>query len=350
MFDVSAPANFEPRRLVVKTAAPHLLRGGRYHGPVTDHFDGRFFFNPGRRMGKGLRDYLKWHTSGGRARWPRRVHHRLTAKLPERLSRGEVGITFINHSTFLLQFAGMNVLTDPIYSQRVSPLRWIGPRRVHPPGLPWDALPHIDVVLLSHDHYDHLDLPTIHRLERRFHPLYVVPLGNRGFLESEGVQRVVELDWWGSVEAGAGARVTLTPALHWSGRGVGREQRHRTLWGGFQIEHAHRRVFFAGDSGWAGHFAEIRERLGQPDLALLPIGAYEPRWFMRDVHMNPEEAVLAHQALGARQSIAAHFGTFQLTNEGIDDPVRELEAQRVTKGVSPEEFAIPQVGGTVVVS
>src|SRR5207248_210641 len=188
-------------------------------------------------------------------------------------------------------------------------------------GVRFDDLPAISLVLLSHNHYDHCDLRTLRALGRRFQPRLVTPLGNGRLLQSAGIRDVEELDWWQSASA-APLPVTLTPAQHFSARGP--FDRNRALWGGFLIEARGRRILFAGDSGYGPHFREIAARLSPVDLALLPIGAYEPRWFMQDIHMNPAEAVQAHVDLGARRSLAMHYGTFQLTPEGVDEPVREL--------------------------
>ena len=241
------------------------------------------------------------------------------------------------------QFDGLNVLTDPVWSERASPLQWLGPRRVRAPGLAFEALPRIDLVLVSHDHYDHLDLHTLQRLQAVHSPCFVTTLGNRAFLEDHGLAEVHELDWWQQVDV-AGALVTLTPAQHWSGRGF--RGRNRTLWGGFVIERRGLRVFFAGDTGYAAHFRDIRARFGPVDLALLPIGAYEPRWFMRDQHMDPVEAVQAHFDLQARRSIGTHFGCFQLTDEGIDEPVRELAVARRRHGIRDDAFIALETGET----
>ena len=229
--------------------------------------------------------------------------------------------TFVGHATFLIQTAGGALLTDPVYSRRVSPLSFAGPRRVRAPGVAFDDLPPVAAVLVSHNHYDHCDLSTLRALERRFAPAFVAPLGNARLLRSAGLRRVEELDWWQQTAVGS-LGIRLTPAQHFSARGP--LDRDRALWGGFLIEAGRHRVFFAGDSGYAGHFREIGERSGPIDLALLPIGAYEPRWFMKDVHLNPAEAVQAHLDLGARLSLAMHFGTFQLTPEGIDEPLAGL--------------------------
>jgi L-ascorbate metabolism protein UlaG (beta-lactamase superfamily) len=210
------------------------------------------------------------------------------------------------------------------------------------------ALPKIDVVLLSHDHYDHCDGPTLQRLAREHQPLFIAPLRHHALLARTGATRIVELDWWQAHSPAADFTVTLTPARHWSRRLPG--GMNRRLWGGFFLQLAKRRVWFAGDSGYDGAlFREIGRRGGAPDLALLPIGAYEPRWFMQPAHMNPEEAVRAHRDSGARRSLAMHWGAFQLTDEARDDPVQALDLARRAAGVSAEEFSVPDPGESVIV-
>jgi L-ascorbate metabolism protein UlaG (beta-lactamase superfamily) len=311
--------------------------------PVSDHFDGERFWNLDRSktIKKGFRDLLKWRLSPhARGAWPKRAENSFR---PEMLGAAELAVTGINHATDLIQFQGLNILTDPVFSERVSPVSWIGPRRVRPPGLEFEALPRIDVVLVSHNHYDHMDLPTLVRLYRRDRPVFVVPLGNARILS--GIEGVVELDWWREVVVGDNASVTLVPVQHWSGRGL--FDRRRALWGGFFIRRGSVSAFFAGDTGYGDHFATIRERLGSPDLSILPIGAYEPRWFMKDQHINPDEAVRAHLDLHSRLSVGMHFGTFRLTDEGIDDPVSALEASRRARNVPDQAFLALHNGLTV---
>jgi L-ascorbate metabolism protein UlaG (beta-lactamase superfamily) len=322
------------------------MRGGPgYDGPRSDHFDGQQFFNPGAPAGRSFADFLRWQRTAQRKPWPTWVENRARPALPAYLAPGQVALTFINHITFLIQFDGLNILTDPVYSERASPLRNRGPKRVRAPGLPFDELPPIHLVLVSHNHYDHLDVETLTRLEATHSPRVITSLGNKPFLEQLGLRAVQELDWWQAVDIGT-ATVTLTPAQHWSSRSPG--NRNRTLWGGFIVQVGAQQVFFAGDTGYAPHFRAIRQRHGAVDLALLPIGAYEPRWFMRDQHMNPEDAVRAHLDLEAKLSIATHFGCFQLTDEGIDDPVIELRAARRRHNVAAESFQVLETGETRV--
>jgi L-ascorbate metabolism protein UlaG (beta-lactamase superfamily) len=326
-----------------------LSAGPGWRGPPSDHFDGRTFFNPGLpRDGKSWLDLWRWRLSGGREPWPERADDSgvlPVSTLPAApTAEGEVAATFVGHATYLLRWRGLTVLTDPVWSDRCSPVTWAGPKRARPPAVAWEDLPPVDLVLVSHNHYDHLDLVTLERLEAHSRPVIVTGLGNREFLAGHGLTRVVELDWWQAHEA-PGARVTFAPAVHWSNRGG--YGRNATLWGAFMIEAAGTRVYFGGDTGYGSHFAETRRRLGAPELALLPIGAYAPRWFMKTMHMNPEEAVRAHHDLGARRSLGLHFGTWQLTDEGIDAPVVALAEARATTGLAEEAFRAPGFGETV---
>ncbi len=249
------------------------------------------------------------------------------------VAANSAAITFINHASFLIRFSSGLVLTDPIFSERCSPLSWAGPRRVRPPGITLADLPPPDIVLLSHNHYDHMDLPTLRILQRRHAPRFVTMLGNGQILRKLGIM-ATELDWWQDTTIGS-LRITATPARHFSARTP--FDRNRTLWGGFMMNVTAGRVLFGGDSAAGTHWQHIRLRLGAPDVALLPIGAYEPRWFMAAVHMNPAEAMQVHQSLGARQSLGMHFGTFQLTDEAIDAPLIALEAARLSAGVDTFE-------------
>ncbi len=303
---------------------------------MSDHFDGERFFNPGQPPGRrGLRQVLRWQMSERGPRWAVPPPGPAYPPPPGGVASGQVALSFVGHATFLLRFAGAVVLTDPVFSERCSPVSWAGPRRARPPGLALDALPPVDAVLLSHNHYDHMDLPSLRALAARGTRRAITTLGNAAALRGCGFERVDALDWWDGAWLGeeGGVRVVATPARHFSRRGFG--DANRSLWAGFMLEvpdsGAGGRVLFAGDSGAGPQWGEIRARLGAPDLALLPIGAYEPRWFMAPVHMDPAEAVDAHRALGARRSVGMHFGTFQLTDEAIDAPERALAALGVAE-------------------
>jgi L-ascorbate metabolism protein UlaG (beta-lactamase superfamily) len=277
-----------------------------------------------------------------RTRWPSRIDE--PPQRPAPLDNAIAVVTFIGHATFLIQTAAGNILTDPMYSDRAGPFGLLGPRRVRQPAVRFDDLPPISTVLLSHNHYDHCDRPTLARLAKRFDPVVITPIGNGALVKSTGLRKVEELDWWQEAKTST-LPLTLTPAHHFSARTP--FDRNRALWGGFTMAVAHRRIYFAGDSAYAPFFREVRRRFGPIDLALLPIGAYEPRWFMRAVHMNPAEALQAHLDLEACESIAMHFGTFQLTTEGIDEPVRALEQARLAHQVQPSAFRAIGFGESV---
>jgi L-ascorbate metabolism protein UlaG (beta-lactamase superfamily) len=223
----------------------------------------------------------------------------------------------VNHSTVLIQYAGTNILTDPIWSDRASPFSSLGPRRFAPPGIRFENLPQIHVVLLSHNHYDHLDLPTLRRLAAGHSPRFVVPLGLEKLLSRHGIRTEREMDWWDTA-----GPITCVPAHHFSARSI--SDRNRTLWCGYWITTPAGPVYFAADTAFGPQFEEIRNRLGRPRLALLPIGAYKPEWFMGPVHMTPAEAVKAHSVLAPERSMAIHWGTFQLADDGKDEPVNDL--------------------------
>ena len=307
---------------------------------TSDHFDGKRFRNPTGPALQPLSAVPKMLLSR-RTPWPQRI-----AEVPQpfpRLDNAAAAVTFVGHATFLIQTRSGNILTDPVFSERAGPLGLLGPRRVRPPAISMDSLPGVSTILLSHNHYDHCDMRTLRALARRFDPVVITPLGNARLLRSAGVRRIEELDWWQQATAMSFA-VTVTPAHHFSARGP--FDRNRALWGGFVVGIGTRRIYFAGDTAYAPFFADVGKRLGPIDLALLPIGAYEPRWFMRSVHMNPAEAIRAHQELEARVSIAMHFGTFQLTTEGIDEPIRALEQARAAQQLPESAFRALAFGET----
>lgn len=287
------------------------------------HFDGKRFCNPNAPQARGFSDVFRWKLTSRPEPSPSFISDVEQSIPPRHVEGSKLRITLVNHSTVLIQQRASNVLTDPIWSERAGPLSWIGPKRRRKPGVRMADLPHIDAVLISHNHFDHLDLATLRQLAARRHSTFIVPARGARLLRSEKIEPVLELDWGESLTL-SNFSIHCVPALHFSARGV--FDRNKTLWCGYAIEYPEGLVYFAGDTGFGWHFAEIRERFGSPQLALLPIGAYEPRWFMSPVHMTPEEAIRAHEILGAKTSIAIHHGTFQLADEGIDTPQKELMA------------------------
>lgn len=257
-----------------------------------------------------------------------------TSNPEEKIEKG-IKFTFVNHTTFLIQFNGINILTDPIWSERTSPFQWIGPKRQAKPGIKFEDLPHIDFILISHNHYDHLDVGTLKQLDQKFSPQIIVGLGVGAFLKKEGIKQVKEMDWWGKVDFG---KFTLhsVPAQHFSGRGT--LDRNKTLWCGFVLETKEGSIYFAGDTGFGVFLEIIKERFPKLDLALLPIGAYKPSWFMSPIHISPKEAVQIHKMLNIRKSIATHFGTFALADEGWNEPIKDLKSALETDTLTQEDF------------
>jgi N-acyl-phosphatidylethanolamine-hydrolysing phospholipase D len=301
---------------VTRTAAHHRADGG--------------FQNPWPNAEvHGFADVLRWKLGDKRPKSipPTPPFGSLPTRQPAivtpRAAKGYRSVTWVGHSTVLLQLGGLNILTDPVWSERASPFQWIGPRRLMPAALPFEMLPPIDVVLLSHNHYDHLDAPTVRRLAKRFPgAAWLCPLRLGELLTSLGVPYIIERDWWQPVDTPEFSAMCV-PAQHFSARGM--RDRGDTLWCGWTIETDDVRVYFAGDTALHPEFAAIADKAGPFDLVMLPIGAYEPRWFMRTVHMNPEDAIAAYQALTSIHGdqppcMALHWGTFRLTDEAVEEP------------------------------
>jgi L-ascorbate metabolism protein UlaG (beta-lactamase superfamily) len=286
---------------------------------MCSRFDGRRFHN--QQSGwQSEGSFLKWQMNRKATPWPRWIEA-APGPPPERgVDNDRVRVTLVNHSTVLLQMDGVNILTDPIWSVRCSPVSFAGPRRHRPPGLRFEDLPAIDAVLVSHNHYDHMDVPTLRRLRGS---AIFVPLRNGALLARRGIDST-ELDWWQEIRLNPRLKITLVPAQHFSARHL--TDRNAALWGGFVVSGPSGHVYFAGDTGWGRHFAQIHERFGPMRVALLPIGSYLPRWFMKPAHIDPAEAVDAHLVLGAKTSVAIHYGTFALGDDGETEPVEDLRA------------------------
>jgi L-ascorbate metabolism protein UlaG (beta-lactamase superfamily) len=324
------------------TAVGCFFSAPRYTGPKSEHFDGDRFYNHDRNQEKSFGDFLKWMANRDQGPWEGDPEAEPGPPPPKRVSAGELRVTFVNHATVLIQVDGLNILTDPIWSERGSPVDWAGPERVRPPGIRFEDLPPIDLVLVSHNHYDHLDVPTLRRLSGEHSLKILSGLGNAKLMRNKEIANAYDLDWWQRIRVNDSVRVTFVPAQHFSSRGM--FDHHKTLWGGFVIEGSRHRVYFAGDTGFGGHFEQIRDRFGPITLALLPIGAYKPRWFMSPVHLSPQQAVQSHKILGARQSMAIHFGTFPLGDDGEHEPVVELKQALENNQLTEEDFWVPGFG------
>ena len=297
----------------------------------------------------GLGAFLRWQWES-RGRFPGHQSFPLHTPDPEQLRQpgNRPQITWIGHATYLFQHRGWNLLTDPVFSDRCSPFTFAGPKRAVPPALTIDQLPDINAVLVSHNHYDHLDKASVKQLQARFGRdiLWFVPQGIAAWLRKLGVERIIELGWWQSDYHGQVEAFCL-PAQHFSGRGP--NDHNQTLWCSWRLNFPDFSLYFAGDTGYAPLFNEIGQVFGPVDLALLPIGAYEPRWFMSPVHINPAEAVKIHQDIQARQSLAMHWGTFVLTDEPMDAPPKALARALTEQHIEHVHFRVPQHGETLTI-
>jgi N-acyl-phosphatidylethanolamine-hydrolysing phospholipase D len=310
---------------------------------------------------KGLGALLKWRLDAAREGVPKDAQTPTPRVAPDLAfiranavagPAMEPAVTWIGHASALMQSGGVNVLTDPIFSERASPLSFVGPKRHVAPGLALAELPHIDAVLISHNHYDHLDAASVDALAAQAGgpPLFIVPLGIKRWLADRGITHAIELDWWQSTHVGA-VEIVFTPSQHWSGRSL--TDRMETLWGGYAIFAPDFQTFFAGDTAYSKDFADIHERFAARhgtgrgfDLAMIPIGAYEPRWFMSAQHVDPDEAVRIHLDLVAAHSIGIHWGTFQLTDEPLDEPPRALARAAQARGLAGDAFTVLAIGQT----
>jgi L-ascorbate metabolism protein UlaG (beta-lactamase superfamily) len=314
-----------------------------YAGPISDHFDGVRFFDPHGAPARSRRDLLRWFIDrrwrATKAKWPVWAPSPYMDRPPGRLDGTAWRISYVGHASFLIQTAGLNILLDPVWSKRASPSRFVGPKRANDPGIAFADLPPIDVVLVSHGHYDHLDVRTLSRIAAAHPARVITPLGNDVIMRRFDPAIAAEAyDWGDRIDIGSGIAVTLVTSRHWSARNL--SDRNMALWASFVIETPGGRIYFVADSGYGdGHyFRNARKHHGRFKLAILPIGAYEPRWFMRDHHMNPAEAVQALIDCGAEVGLAHHHGTFQLTDEPIDAPIFALADALNAAGISPDRF------------
>ncbi|MGK9051542.1 MBL fold metallo-hydrolase [Neorhizobium petrolearium] len=311
-----------------------------YSGPVSDHFDGAAFFNPGGVEPRGGFDLLRWKFGGGNIAWPESFPSPFPQAVPEtRISDGRLVVTMVGHASMLIQVAGLNILTDPVWSERTSPFSFIGPKRVNPPGIRMGDLPPVDLVIVTHNHYDHLDFETLRALQSRDRPHFVTPLGNDTIIRTRVPDaRITVMDWGGREEAAPGIALHCEPCHHWSARGMG--DRRMALWAAFVVETPAGKIYHVGDTGFHDgiNYRAAREKHGGFRLANLPFGAYEPRWFMKAQHQNPEEAVEGMLLSNAAFVAGHHWGTFKLTDEGIEQPLEALHAALDKRGIARERF------------
>ncbi|OGX08991.1 MAG: hypothetical protein A2Z88_05215 [Omnitrophica WOR_2 bacterium GWA2_47_8] len=307
--------------------ADKWLAARPYRGPISDHWNGKKFYSYGMHPGNGLEEHNNWHLF---FRWVLHRHtskwrfrkNRLHPKPKERVMGGELVVTFVNHATMLIQTEGLNILTDPVWSKRVSPFIGLGPKRFREVGVRFEDLPPIDVVLISHNHYDHMDIPTLHRIHKKWKPTIYAGLGNAKYLRRHGLRKAKDMDWWDKEKISTDVSVVCAAGQHFSSRAF--SDRNKTLWCGYVIETLHGDIYFAGDTGYGQFVPKLHERYKKFRLAFLPIGAFRPEWFMSPVHISPDQAFQMHQELCVETSIAMHFGTFHLADDHQDEPPERI--------------------------
>ncbi len=330
----------------------HFLAAKGHHGEVSDHFDGNIFYSYGLTPETRVVDHsrvkmFKWLFSRKRYSWKWREVGATTTPA-KRVDGASMVVTFINHSTLLIQTEGKNILTDPVWAKRVSPFSFVGPKRFQDPGVRFEDLPDIDVVLISHNHYDHMDLATLRKVEAKWNPPIVVGLGNKQYLDAKGFANVTELDWWGAYQLDSNISIVCAPGQHFSSRAL--SDRDNTLWCGYVIETPHGDTFFAGDTGYGEFVKRIGEKYKEFRLALLPIGAFRPQWFMGPVHISPEQAVQIYDELKVGTAIGIHHSTFHLADDGQDEPKEIIEKMRSEREDGTLNFLVPKNGDVFMVS
>jgi L-ascorbate metabolism protein UlaG (beta-lactamase superfamily) len=321
-----------------------------YSGPVSDHFDGEVFFNPNGTPPGGFIDLLRWQFNGQKQKWPESYPSPFPlAKPVKRVALDKIIVTYIGHASFLFQIGGLNILADPVWSERTSPVSFAGPKRVNPPGISFEDLPPVDIVIVTHNHYDHMDMATLKKLVAAHNPLIITPLGNDVIIQKDiPAARIATMDWGQSYDA---APLTLhcEPCHHWSARGS--SDRRHALWAAFVIESPAGKLYHIGDTGFHSgiYYKAVAEKHGPFKIATLPIGAYEPRWFMQGQHQDPDEAVEGFKLLGANLALGHHWGTVQLTDEAVEAPLEALNVALDKAGILRERFVPLRAGHVVAV-
>ncbi len=312
-----------------------------YKGPITPHFNGQRFKNPSGVPANGFDKVFRYLRESTKENWLIRNPNIYDKKIRDATDE-ELRFLWVNHSTFLIQIGNTNILTDPIWSKYCSPIPTPMLKRKRPSGIALNNLPRIDLVLISHNHYDHMDSNTIKLISEKWNPTFITPLGNEQILKKYGAKKVIELDWWKSTETHK-IKLSCTPTNHFSSRGT--FDRNTSLWGGFILEKSDKKIYFVGDTGYSENlFDQIGVKYGPIDLSFIPIGAYKPEWFMSPIHVNPEEAVILHKEVKSKLSVAMHFGTFALADDGPKEAIEKLDHAKSVHEINEDEFLVIEEG------
>jgi L-ascorbate metabolism protein UlaG (beta-lactamase superfamily) len=331
-------------------AARFATQNRYYQGPVSDHFDGTNFFNPDGISPLGFLDLLRWQFNGQKQKWPETYPSPFPQAKPEtRIDGDRLVVTYVGHASFLFQTGGKNILVDPVWSTRTSPLSFAGPKRVNEPGIAFENLPPIDIVIVTHNHYDHMDLATLEKLVAAYNPLIITPLGNDVIIKKAVPSARFTIMDWGQSHDASPLTIHCEPCHHWSARGS--SDRRHALWAAFVIMGPGGNIYHIGDTGFHSgiNYKAAREKYGRFKIATLPIGAYDPRWFMQGQHQNPDEAVEGFTLLGAERALGHHWGTVQLTDEAIEAPLVALHAALDKRNISHEKFLALRAGQVIAV-